>query len=261
MIPTSQLLFQVMIDELSRLVLSCPGIKLKVETESEGAFFSDISKLNCIGSLSKVELAVKIAGVEALRDLYEISQLQISYFIAPMVETVFACSKFTSSLQKLSKKYDGYILVESITGIRNFKSICDYAASNGISGVIIGRTDLAQSLRIQEGIDVDVESTQVTELVIEALDFAKTHYPSLVRAMGGSISQKTLSLVSKHFLGLVDYFETRKVVIPLNLLAKDNSILNLALSFELSYLKQRVGYYDKLLEADKLRLIQLATRI
>lgn len=250
-----------MIDELAALVSACPGIKLKVETESEGAFFSDISSLNCIGALSKVELAVKIAGVEALRDLFEISRLQIAYFIAPMVETVFACSKFTSSLAKLSKRYDGYILIESITGINNFEAICEYASLNGIKGIIIGRTDLAQSLRIHEGASVDVDSTRVTDLVVKVFEFARVNHPSLVRAMGGSISRTTLELVPQYFVGLVDYVETRKVVLPLNLLAKNPHLLNQALSFELSYLRHRVSYYDGLLEADRLRLLQLATRL
>jgi 4-hydroxy-2-oxoheptanedioate aldolase len=250
-----------MSDSLSALHKLCPDLKVKVETESEGAFFSDIAQLNTRSASLNIELAVKVSGVEALRDLYEIARLNISYFIAPMVESVFGCSKFVESLGRLNPRIDGYILVESATGIRNFQAICDYAASNNIKGIIIGRTDLAKSIAIEEGLKLSVDSPEITQMISDSFGYSQSNYPWIVRAIGGSVSRQTVKLIPKHFVGIVDYVETRKVIMPVQKLMQDPKILDSALAFELDYLRERVSYYDNILDPDRLRLVQLGSRL
>jgi hypothetical protein len=250
-----------MTDSLASLHKLCPDLKVKVETESEGAFFSDIAHLIGKASSHGIDVAVKISGVEALRDLYEISRLKISYFIAPMVESTFGCYKFVESLAKLAPSIDGYILVESATGVKNFKKICDFAATNNIKGIIIGRTDLAKSFSVEEGSDLNVDSQKIIEIVVECFSYAQSLYPWITRAMGGSVSRKTVELIPGTFAGVVDYVETRKVIIPVPKLIQNPKILDSALAYELEYLRNRVSYYDNILDPDRLRLVQLGSRL
>lgn len=250
-----------MTDSLASLHKLCPDLKVKVETESEGAFFSDIAHLHAKASNHGIDIVVKISGVEALRDLYEISRLNIAYFIAPMVESTFGCFKFVESLAKLTPKIDGHILIESATGVKNFRKICDFAASNNIKGIIIGRTDLAKSFNVEDGLDLKVDSPKITDIVVECFSYAQSAYPWMSRAMGGSVSRKTVELIPRHFVGIVDYVETRKVVIPVPKLIQNPKILDSALAYELEYLRIRVGYYDNILDPDRLRLVQLGSRL
>jgi hypothetical protein len=44
-------------------------------------------------------------------------------------------------------------------------------------------------------------------------------------------------------------------------LIQNPKILDSALSYELEYLRTRVGYYDNILDPDRLRLVQLGSRL
>jgi 4-hydroxy-2-oxoheptanedioate aldolase len=241
------------------------SFKFKIETESEGALYSDILFMNEIAAIAKVPLCVKIGGVEALRDLFEFSRFNISLFIAPMVESPFGASKFINSLRKFHSTYPtirGALLIESSSGIKNFERIAAIVADNSdiISHVIIGRTDLSSSMQVDTMQTFSPDSDEIMNLITTSFACLKSISPSTRTAFGGSINTNTISKLTDALLNVVDYVETRKVVMPAATLREYPSLLKQALEFESFYLKERLEYYGHLVNADSARIIQLESR-
>ena len=256
-------------DYLSIFVNHChesnTPIKFKIETESEGALYSDILFMNEIAAIAKIPLCVKIGGVEALRDIFEFSRFNISLFIAPMVESPFGAHKFISSLKKFKSTYPGIrggLLIETASGIMNFEKIAKLVADNTdtISHVIIGRTDLSASLKVDELQNCLPDSDEIMNKITSCFELLKSFSPSCKTAFGGNINTNTITKLSDSLLDVVDFVETRKVVIPALSLRNDPSLLTQALQFERFYLSERIEYYGYLVNADSARIIQLESR-
>jgi 4-hydroxy-2-oxoheptanedioate aldolase len=240
-------------------------IKLKIETESEGALYSDILFMNEIASKLQIPLCVKIGGVEALRDIFEFARFNVHMFIAPMVESTFGASKFISSLKKFKSTYPsikGALLIETCSGLANFSRISSLVADNSdlISQVIIGRTDLSSSFRVDECKSYLPDSDEIMNHILTSFSHLKSISPSTLTAFGGNINALTISKLTDSLIDVVDYVETRKVVMPTASLRNNPLILSKALEFESYYLRERIGYYGHLVNADSARIIQLESR-
>ena len=241
------------------------AIKFKIETESEGALYSDILFMNEIAAIANIPLCVKIGGVEALRDIFEFARFNISLFIAPMVESPFGAYKFISSLRKFHTTYPrirGALLIETSSGISCFEKIARLVADNtdAISHVIIGRTDLSASLKVDKHQHHLPDSAEIMNQIISCFTTLKLISPSTKTAFGGNINSNTISILTDSLLEVVDYIETRKVVMPAASLRNDPTLLTQALQFESFYLRERIEYYSHLVNADSARIIQLESR-
>ena len=215
---------------------------VKAEFEAEGTRADELALLKSMVSIAHSNLVIKIGGSSAFRDLIECSTLETSYVLVPMVETPEALSIFLRKRRQLiatlglpSMFSNLLINIETKTAVKNLDDIL--AVSNQfdeLKGVVIGRTDLTQSLQIPRE---NIESHQVFELCSHILVKSKAH--SLKVTLGGNITSRSHSSILRLSDMGLDAFETRKCCIKTGTYDELTfaSLIEKALLFEQSILQ------------------------
>ena len=216
-------------------------IGIKQSTEDEGAKYNDIITMRRITELCDLKLSIKIGGCEAKNDINFCSSINAEGIVAPMVESKFALQKFIESIIHLQyNKF--YINIESKTAYENLDNILNSSSSKLLSGIVIGRSDLTKSY----GFGKDyVDSSQMQDIVYNILTKCKEY--NITTLMGGNVSSKSENFIKKLYnQNLLDYIETRNVIIKLN---KNNtkclpSLIKSVLLFESEWLQYKADYYN-----------------
>jgi 2-keto-3-deoxy-L-rhamnonate aldolase RhmA len=221
-------------------------LRLRVRLLKRFLFFS----LTPIGK----QKFVKIGGCEAVSDFNQAISLGASDIVAPMIESRFALREFSEMFAALSETGEKrfWINLESVDGIANVREIISDAVRAGISGVIVGRGDLSQSLGLARDA---VDSREVSKHVYRVLSSAKE--VGLRTGVGGGVtiaSQENLRGWASG--GLLDHFETRKVLIH-NVVEDMGKAIQMALRFEIEWLEMLARKSEKQATASKLRLDRL----
>lgn len=237
--------------------------KLKAEFENEGTRLDELARLKDVVSKSNMELLVKIGGVEAVTDMYNCLVLGVDAIVAPMAETAFAVSKFTDSIDKFmpddnQSEIDFLVNIETIDAIKNFDEMLKLPNINNLSGITIGRVDLSASLGKDRSFANSKEMMNLCETV-----FAKAREHGFKHCtLGGAISLESRDFVCELAdKGLIDYFETRKVVYPVSSVEQYNEALLKGIEFELGWLKSKKRYYKLIHEEDDTRISMIETRL
>lgn len=210
---------------------------VKAEFEAEGTRADELALLKSIVSAANSNLVIKTGGSSAFRDLIECSSLETSYVLVPMIETPEALSTFLLKRREITTAL-GFptlfskvlINIETVTAVKNLERIlCVANQHEELAGVVIGRTDLSQSLQISRE---KIESDQVLEICSYILSESKKK--GLRVTLGGNITSKSYSFImSLTEMGL-DAFETRKCCISSASYTQDEFtlIIEKALLFE-----------------------------
>lgn len=182
---------------------------LKGSFEDEGLTFDEVQILSSVSRQQNLPLAFKIGGCEAKSDISKAASLGAKCVVAPMVESVFAVRKFIDAAKQYNDVFEEVnINIETVTAANNVAAILE-EHQDSIKGVVVGRTDLSLSLGLTKR---DVDSPEVMAYVEKVLKEAKSH--GLVTTMGGSVSVNSVPcIVDMHKKGLLDRYETRKVII------------------------------------------------
>lgn len=246
---------------LKDLRTSFGAVASRCEFEDEGATFDEAALLGRLSARSGLGLSVKIGGCEAITDMRQAVSIGAGTILAPMVETPYALSKFLVSAQNLVKASgrgtELFINIETITGVKNFPAMLRVPGIKRLTGIVIGRCDLAGSM----GWGNDkVNDPAVFKIVMRVCGMA--HKAGLQCSLGGGIGTRSIGFLQALPEGTLDFLETRKVVFPVKgkiSPAMSSAILK-ATEFELLWLEYCRSGKDAL-RSDLKRIAMLEKRL
>jgi 4-hydroxy-2-oxoheptanedioate aldolase len=242
---------------ITEFSMSPDFLGFKSEFEAEGATFEEMSLFFSLISPGGQKF-VKIGGCEAVSDFNQAISLGASDIIAPMIESRFALRKYAAMCDSLAglggKRF--WFNIETREGSANSELIISDAVRSGMAGVIVGRGDLAESLGLARNA---VDSREVSELVLRVLSEAKD--VGLKTGVGGGVSLLSEENLQKWTsMGLLDHFETRKVLID-SKVEKIGQAIQMALRFEVDWLEMLARQYENRASTSKLRLTRLLDEV
>lgn len=232
---------------------------VKASLEAEGLRFDELLRTKEIVLTAGVGLTVKLGGCEALTDLRMTKTVGVNSIMAPMIESRFALEKFLSmaGTEYTEDEMDDIKLlinIETVDGYEKFDQILRAENIAALKGIVLGRTDLANALKAS---DVNAQ-----ELLIIAKDlFQKAKTNSISCLVGGGITPKSIPFLTElGDLGLLDGFETRKVVFGDYHKAKSTleAGIRLALQFEYHWYELKQNYYGALSQEDAAKMKSMA---
>lgn len=251
-----------MIEVLKRLRDDYGVIEIKAEYENEGSRQEELMRLKDVLSKVGLPIIVKIGGVEAVTDIYNAITLGVSGIIAPMAETKFAVSKFLNAIETFvpednAKDIEFAINIETITTYYNIDDILNLKNISTLSSITMGRVDFTASMEKDRTM---ADSDEMLEYCTGI--FSKAKAKGLKCALGGAISTDSTdfikNLVSK---GLIDKFETRKVVYHKDAVHNMDAGILKGIEFELLWLKSKRRYYHRIKSEDEKRIEMLERRV
>lgn len=185
---------------------SCVGIKTSFE--DEGVSPRDVVKLRTLTASHNLELCIKVGGCEARTDMQMANDLCADSIVGPMIESRYAAEKYAKSSIVFSELRKG-LNIETVNAIHNIDSILSV---QGLDYFVIGRVDLSGSMNQNRDY---IESTENQILIENTLRKIKS--AGKMTYLGGAIGKLTKPFVLKMYNdGLLDYIETRYVIIHLN---------------------------------------------
>jgi 4-hydroxy-2-oxoheptanedioate aldolase len=233
---------------------------LKAEFEAEGATGLEAQLLASVANEGGLGLVIKIGGCEAVRDIREALQLQAQSIVAPMIESPFAATKFERAASNEARAVGATlpqlaINIESVAGVAALPQIVQSSVSKRLDRLVVGRTDLSDSL----GLDPrGVESELVEGHTRRVLEIAKEH--GLATTVGGTITTISLGFIAR--LGaLVDTVETRKVLFPAAIVTTHPERIEKAIRFERAWLRHKSAALGPLTMSEEVRLTALDMRL
>lgn len=202
---------------------------VKTSFEDEGARPQDILKLRYVTSKTGLDLNVKIGGAEAKTDFDMAINMDVDSVVAPMIESSFALSKFTS----FSKNVDitRGINIESKQGVQNLGDILASQYVRDIDYICIGRSDMAASY------NQEVFSVEFCDTVVDTL--TKIKDAGIKTCMGGTFDSRSYEFVKfLHEEKLIDKVETRYIIFNMDdhFIKHFDTSMSLALGFEYEYM-------------------------
>ncbi|EKD23529.1 MAG: hypothetical protein ACD_81C00223G0004 [uncultured bacterium] len=237
--------------------------EIKAEFEAEGSRMEEMMRLKDVTSAVGLPIILKIGGVEAVTDVYNALSLGVKGLIAPMAETPFALSKFLILIRDMIAEDNANDIefafnMETITAYRNLDQMLSLPDVSRLSGVTIGRVDLVGSMGLNR--DVINTSEEVYDICRGTMEKAKR--AGLKTGIGGGISTETIPVIKRLAQeGLVDKFETRKVVFPADSWKYGDAAILKAVEFELLWLKSKRRYYSRVKAEDEKRIEMLEKRL
>lgn len=252
-----------MVDILKALKNEYGVFEIKAEFEAEGSRMEELMRLKDVTTFVGLPIILKIGGVEAVTDVYNALSIGVKGIIAPMVETPFALLKFLNLIKNMiaednAKDIEFAFNLETITAYKNMDEMFKLPDISILTGVTVGRVDLTASMSLErKAINSSGRVYDVCEAILR-----KVKKKGLKSGLGGGISKEALPLITKLAKsGLLDKFETRKVVFPAASHKYGYPAVLKALEFELLWLKSKRRYYSRVKVEDEHRIAMLEKRV
>ena len=233
---------------------------IKAEFEAEGSSFRDIVKLRRVTLAHGVPLYLKIGGAEAIRDIKDALELGVDGLVAPMVESAFGLVKFLNACRFIygNKKIFKSINVETRQAAEGIDDILKVASPH-LDNITIGRTDLSRSYFDEK---IQPDSKFIQDIIISLVQ--KVTAAGLSFTVGGSISRDSIECFHsrpKEWLRQITNLETRKVILPTNIMLENEEALKESIKFEELYLHFKIGVEELMISSDKERFAKLKERL
>ncbi|MDP3705977.1 MAG: aldolase/citrate lyase family protein [Legionellaceae bacterium] len=236
--------------------------EVKAEYENEGSRLVELMRLKDVTGKASLPIILKIGGVEAVTDMYDALSLGVKGIIAPMAETAFATYKFLNAIQTFipeenQRAIDFCVNIETITAYKNIDDILNLKDINILTGLTVGRVDFSESVGANRNfVNNDTMLGYCKEI------FYKARGKGLKTALGGAISQESIPFIAALIAdGLIDKFETRKLVYSIESFDNIEEGLAKGIQFELLWLKSKRQYYHRIKNEDEKRIQMLEKRV
>ena len=236
-------------------------VAVKAEFEAEGTRPDEFHRLLELAQRADLKVALKIGGCEAVSDLLSTSVYGVDYVIAPMVETVYALTKFVAAKNKThgsAKQRTEFLFnVETETTLRNLDEMMPIAKA-GVDGIVFGRVDFTLSRGLPR---TAINDGAITDAVLQVARACVDADLELV--VGGAVSIDAVPALEACRAVRLDRFETRKVVFDGAALAAgaiEAGIAN-AVDFELAWLANKRDYYSRIAQEDAVRIDMMEARL
>ena len=236
-------------------------VAVKAEFEAEGTRTDELLRLLEIARRADLKVGLKIGGCEAVRDLIEARQFGVDYVIAPMVETPYALSKYIAAKNNVfnaSEYEDVRFLfnVETRSTIDHIEELGRVAAEANV-GFVFGRVDFAGSMCKDRQA---VNSDEMIDYIEKVSSVAAGHGLELV--VGGGVSPASVAPLRRIRATRLDRFETRKIIFDGGAVDSDTAVhgMELAIEFELLWLKNKRDYYKTIAAEDQSRIEMMEAR-
>jgi len=237
--------------------------EIKAEFESEGSRMEEMMRLKDITSYVNLPIILKIGGVEAVTDVYNGLAIGVKGCIAPMAETKYALSKFTDLIDNYvaidnAKDIEFAVNIETITACNNFDDMLTLTNIANLSGITVGRVDLVGSMELNRS---SINTSEDVKSLCKSV-FSKSKSHGFKTAMGGGIGVDAFPIINEmNSDGLIDKYETRKVVFPAESVSYGEKSILKAVEFELLWLQSKRRYYSGVRKEDEKRIEMLEKRL
>jgi len=251
-----------MIEVLKDLKENHHVVGIKAEFEAEGTRMEEALRLKEVITKAGLDLTIKIGGCEAIKDMCDARSIGVTRIVAPMIESAYALKKYIMAAnlvfpEEEREQMDFLINIETINGYNNFEEMKKIKEASELDGIVLGRVDMTGSIGLTRE---DINSEKIYSIMENLFKSAKKIECECV--VGGGVSGASLPLFRRLPAGLVDRYETRKVIFQcpaaLNHNA-DKGILK-AVGFELMWLKNKRDFYGMIYQEDKHRIEMLQSR-
>jgi 4-hydroxy-2-oxoheptanedioate aldolase len=251
-----------MVDVLLDLKENHHVIGVKAEFEAEGTRMEEALRLKDVVSRAGLDMTVKVGGCEALLDMYNARSIGVTHVVGPMVETAYALHKYLGAVKMAfppeeREQVSFLINIETIDAVKNFGRMLELPEIGDLDGVVLGRVDLTGSMGKNREY---VNSPEILGIAKDVLGRAKSRGMQCV--VGGGVSKETVPFIQQLPPGIVDRYETRKVIFSCPAALSDGypeGILK-AVGFELMWLKNKRSYYEMIFREDEQRIEMLEAR-
>ncbi len=249
-----------LVELLTTLRTEYGATAMKASLEAEGILPYELLRTKEITMAAGIGMTIKVGGCEALTDARMSRGFGVNALMAPMIESRFALEKFLAMAESVfpAEELADMLLLINIETVDGCQKIDDILRAENIgllSGIVLGRTDLANALK-----ESDVDSQAVLDLARDL--FTKAKEKSLRCIVGGGLSAQTVPFL-KELTGLVDGFETRKVVFA-DFMSQERPMeeaIRLALQAERLWYLLRQDMYLALSQEDAGRIRKLEKQI
>ena len=199
---------------------------------------------------------VKIGGPNARNDIRQLVKLNISGFIAPMVESAFGLENYIEALRDYNSAIrfqllEKHVNIETETAVKQLDSILDSPSIHYIDEITIGRKDLSRSMNRH------VDDPEVQSALCQVIK--KIRSKKINVSIGGGILPKTIdSIISTHS---PDQFNTRILTFRVDSHQSYQKAVRSALEFEIKAIRSDAsqGFISR--EEEKHRILELRKRL
>jgi len=232
-------------------------LAIKAEFEAEGSMFRDLVRLRSLTRKADVDLYLKIGGTEAVRDIKDALELDVDGIIVPVIENDFGVRKFFQAFDKIYNGEELFLTanIESKGAVANIEEIL-LESKGKMHNMTIGRTDLSDSYNkgYKPNDKFIIDKTILLAEKIKKAGFTVT--------LGGSVDDESVKIIGQNqkLSKLCDKVETRKVVMPIDSITKQEALLHV-FEFEKLYILSKKEIQDIFMDAEMKRLIELERRL